>query len=160
VNLLSARARVDLSTKQLNRDKETPMSPRFRTWAAITGTAAVAALSLLIPTAAGAAQTPATPPQTLASTSVAPHASHVTGSPIKVTRQWSLSALGSGEAVLGCPEGYGLQWNAIKTPNFGSSNSAISATLVGYDWRAATLWVTNWTFKSQTTTLHVWCEPI
>ena len=136
------------------------MSPHFRTWAPITGTAAVAALSLLVPTAAGAAQTSTTPPQTLTSTSVPPHTSHATDSPIKVTREWSLSALGSGEAVLGCPSGYGLQWNKLKTPNFGSSNSAISAALAGYDWRSATLWVTNWTFKSQTTTLHVWCDPV
>jgi hypothetical protein len=135
------------------------MSTRFRTWAAITGTAAVAALSVLIPTAAGAAQTPATAPQALTSTSMPSHTSHTNGSPIKVTREWDLGGLGSGEAVLGCPEGYGLQWNGLKTPNFGSSNSAISATLAGYDWRSATLWVTNWTVKKQYTTLHVWCDP-
>jgi hypothetical protein len=91
---------------------------------------------------------------------VQPHASKSTASPIKVTREWKLSALGSGEAVLGCPSGYGLQWNSLKTPNFGSSNSAISAALAGYNGTAATLWVTNWTFKSQTTTLHVWCDPL
>jgi hypothetical protein len=143
------------------------MSLQFRTWAAITGTAAVATLSLLVPTAASAAQIPTTPPQTLASTSVQPHASKfsaspikVTASPIKVTREWKLGPLGSGEAVLGCPDGYRLQWNSLKTPNFGSSNSAISAALAGYTGTAATLWVTNWTIFSQTTTLHVWCDPL
>jgi hypothetical protein len=60
---------LDVSTKQLSRDKETPMSPHFRTWAAITGTAAVATLSLLVPTAAGAAQIHTTPLRALASTS-------------------------------------------------------------------------------------------
>jgi hypothetical protein len=51
------------------------MSPQFRTWAAITGTAAVATLGLLVPTAAGAAQIHTTPLRTLASTSVQPHGS-------------------------------------------------------------------------------------
>ncbi len=79
--------------------------------------------------------------------------------PIKVTRAWKLGPLGSGEAVLGCPDGYGLQWNRIQTPNFGSSNSAISAALAGYSGTAVTLWVTNWNpFQSETTTLHTWCE--
>jgi hypothetical protein len=136
------------------------MSLKFRTWAAITGTAAVATLSLLVPTAANAAQIRTAPPRTLASTSVQPPASKTADSPIKVTRGWSLSPLGSGEAVLGCPDGYRLQWNALQTPNFGSSNSAISAALAGYDWRSATLWVTNWTIFSQTTTLHVWCDRL
>src|ERR1700684_1538599 len=48
------------------------MSPQFRTWAAITGTAAVATLGLLVPTAAGAATVHTTPLRTLASTSVLP----------------------------------------------------------------------------------------
>jgi hypothetical protein len=136
------------------------MSPQFRTWAAVTGTAAVATLSLLIPTAASAAQIHTTPPPTAASTSVQPHGSKSTGSPIKVTRGWKLGPFGSGEAVLGCPDGYHLQWNKLDTPNFGSSNSAISAALAGYNSTAVTLWVTNWNpFKSETTTLHVWCDP-
>jgi hypothetical protein len=135
------------------------MSPQFRTWAAITGTAAAATLGLLVPTAAGAAQIHTTPPRTLASTSVQPHGSKSTASPIKVTRDWKLGPLGSGEAVLGCPSGYGLQFNKIGAPNFGSSNSAISATPAGYTGTAVTLWVTNWTVFSQTTTLHTWCDP-
>jgi len=121
------------------------MSPQFRTWAAITATAAVATLGLLVPTAADAAQ---------------PHGSKFTASPIKVTRGWKLGPLGSGEAVLGCPDGYGVQFNRIGGPNFGSSNSAISATPAGYTGTAVTLWVTNWNpFKSETTTLHIWCDP-
>jgi len=136
------------------------MNRKFRAWAATTGTvAAAAAVSLLVPAAANAAQVHTTPPRTLASTSVQAPASHTTESPIKVTREWSLSGWGSGEAVLGCPSGYGLQWNALKAPNFGSSNKAISATPAGYDWRSVTLWVTNWAFTKQTTTLHVWCDP-
>jgi hypothetical protein len=136
------------------------MSPQFRTWAAITGTAAVATLGLLIPTAAGAAQTHATPSRTLASTSIQPHDSKSAASPIKVTRGWKLSPLGSGETVLGCPSGYGVQFNKIGGPNFGSSNSAISATPVGYTSTAVTIWVTNWNpFKTETTTLHIWCDP-
>jgi hypothetical protein len=67
-----------VSTKQLSRDKETPMSPQFHTWAAITGTAAVATLSLLVPAAAGASQIHTTPLRTLASTSVQPHGSKST----------------------------------------------------------------------------------
>jgi hypothetical protein len=48
------------------------MSPQFRTWAAITGTAAVATLGLIVPSAAGAATVHTTPLRTLASTSVLP----------------------------------------------------------------------------------------
>jgi hypothetical protein len=151
---------VDWSTKQLKRDKETPMSPQFRTWAAITGTAVVATLGLLVPTAADAAQIHTTPLRTPASTSVQPHGSTSTASPVKATREWKLSPLGSGETVLGCPDGYGVQFNKIGGPNFGSSNSAISATPVGYTSTAVTMWVTNWNpFKTETTTLHIWCDP-
>src|ERR1700722_2251575 len=79
-----------------------------------------------------------------------------TASPIKVTREWKLGPFGSGEAVLGCPDGYGVQFNRIGGLNFGSSNSAISATPAGYTGTAVTLWVTNWNpFQSETTTLHI-----
>jgi hypothetical protein len=87
---------VGLSTKQLSRDKETPMSPQFRTWAAITGTAAVATLSLLIPTAANAAQIHTTPARTSVGITVQPHDSPSTAGAVKATREWSLSGLGSG----------------------------------------------------------------
>jgi hypothetical protein len=136
------------------------MSLQFRTWAAITGTAAVATLGLLIPVAANAAPIHTTPPQTAASTPAQPHGSESTASPVKATREWKLSPLGSGETVLGCPSGYGVQFNKIGGPNFGSSNSAISATPVGYTSTAVTMWVTNWNpFKTETTTLHIWCDP-
>ena len=73
---------------------------------------------------------------------------------MKVTREWKLGPFGSGEAVLGCPTGYGVQFNSIGGPNFGSSNSAISATPVGYTSTAVTMWVTNWNpFKGPNTAL-------
>ncbi len=46
------------------------MRSSFRTWAAVSGTAAVAALGLLVPAAAGAAQLPAASGPTLTSTTV------------------------------------------------------------------------------------------
>jgi hypothetical protein len=151
---------VGLSTKQLSRDKETPMSPQFRTWAAITGTAAVATLSLLIPTAANAAQIHTTPARTSVGITVQPHDSPSTAGAVKATREWSLSGLGSGEMVIGCPSGYAVQFNAIGGPNFGSSNKAISATPVGYTSTAVTFWLTNWNpFSRETTTVHIWCDP-
>src|SRR6201994_1471547 len=136
------------------------MSLQFRTWAAITGTAAVATLSLLIPTAANAAQTHTTPASTSASTTVQPHDSTSTAGAVKASREWSLSAFGSGEMVIGCPSGYAVQFNAIGGPNFGSSNKAISATPTGYSSTAVTFWLTNWNpVSSETTTVHIWCDP-
>ena len=85
--------------------------------------------------------------------------SHTSDRPVKVIRGWKLSPLGSGEATLSCPDEYGPQHNGAGFPNFGSSNSAISATPAGFTDSSVTLWVTNWTFKTQTTTLHIWCDP-
>jgi hypothetical protein len=159
-NLFSARAIVGLSTKQLSRDKETPMSPQFRTWAAITGTAAIATLSLLIPTAANAAQLHSTPDRTSAATTVQRHDGVSTAGAVKASREWSLSAFGSGEMVIGCPSGYAVQFNAIGGPNFGNSNKAISATPVGYTGTSVTFWLTNWNpISRETTTVHIWCDP-
>jgi hypothetical protein len=78
------------------------------------------------------------------------------GPALKVTRDWKLGNLGSGEAVLGCPAGYGVQFNAIGGPNFGSSNKAISVTPVGYTDTAVTFWLTNWNpFSSESTTFYI-----
>ena len=119
-----------------------------------------ATLSLLIPTAANAAQLHTTPARTSAGTTVQPHDSTSTAAAVKATREWSLSGLGSGEMVLGCPSGYAVQFNAIGGPNFGSSNKAISATPVGYTSTAVPFWLTNWNpFRREPTTVHIWCDP-
>lgn len=87
-------------------------------------------------------------------------ASHTAASPIEVaTRAWQLGPLGSGEAVLQCPAGYGVQFDETGAPNFGSSNLVISVTPAGYSDSAVTLWVTNWMSLSEITTLHIWCDP-
>src|ERR1700761_8014479 len=136
------------------------MSPQFRTWAAITGTAAVATLGLLVPAAAQAAPIHSTPPRATASTTVQPHGSESAAGAVKASREWSLSAFGSGEMVIGCPSGYAVQFNAIGGPNFGNSNKAISATPVGYTSTAVTFWLTNWNpISRETTTVHIWCDP-